>query len=131
MLSLFRFLLWFQGIPHPVPYGDESNPRALTFLGSRSLYIAIIGSFFEVAAIESPGLEEAAREEAARGTDLLTVQLTSVLFAIECVSAVIESVSAADLIYKELPSFDLRWDEYKGSQLNFDYAYPSMSCHFL
>jgi hypothetical protein len=55
---------------------------------------------------------------------LLTVQLTSVLFAIECVSAVIESVSAADLIYKELPSFDLRWDEYKGSQLNLDYAYP-------
>ena len=31
-------------------------------------------------------------------------------------SAVIESVSAADLIYKELPSFDLRWDEYKGRQ---------------
>ena len=30
---------------------------------------------------------------------MLTVQLTSVLFAIECVSAVIESVSAADLIY--------------------------------
>lgn len=55
---------------------------------------------------------------------MLTVQLTSVLFAIECVSAVIESVSAADLIYKELPSFDLRWDEYKGSQFHFDYAYP-------
>ncbi|KAM1824713.1 hypothetical protein ACFX13_024345 [Malus domestica] len=51
-----------EGIPHPVPYGDESNPRALTFLGSRSLYIAIIGSFFEVAAIESAGLESAARE---------------------------------------------------------------------
>lgn len=47
---------------------------------------------------------------------MLTVKFTSVLFAIECVSAVIESVSAADLIYKELPSFDLRWDEYKGSQ---------------
>ncbi|KAK4421816.1 hypothetical protein Salat_2132200 [Sesamum alatum] len=31
-------------------------------------------------------------------------------------SAVIESVSAADLIYKELPPFDLRWDEYKGRQ---------------
>lgn len=55
---------------------------------------------------------------------MLTVQLTSVLFAIECVSAVIESVSAADLIYKEFPSFDLRWDEYKGSQLNLDDAYP-------
>lgn len=44
---------------------------------------------------------------------MLTVKFTSVLFAIECVSAVIESVSAADLIYKELPSFDLRWDERK------------------
>lgn len=42
--------------------GDESNPRALTFLGSRSLYIAIIGCFFEVAAIESAGLESATRE---------------------------------------------------------------------
>lgn len=29
------------------------NPRALTFLGSRSLYIAIIVSFFEVAAIDT------------------------------------------------------------------------------
>lgn len=29
------------------------NPRALTFLGSRSLYIAIIGSFLEVAAIDT------------------------------------------------------------------------------
>ena len=35
----FSLFIRFQGIPHPVPYGDESNPRALTFLGSRSLYI--------------------------------------------------------------------------------------------
>ena len=48
--------------PPSVETGDESNPRALTFLGSRSLYIAIIGCFFEVAAIESAGLESATRE---------------------------------------------------------------------
>ena len=60
---------------------------------------------------------------------MLTVKLTSVLFAIECVSAVIESVSAADQIYKEFPSFDLRWDEYKGSQFHLDDAYPFLIWH--
>ena len=38
MRVLGSFLLWFQGILHPVPYGDKSNPRAFNSLGSRSLY---------------------------------------------------------------------------------------------
>jgi len=43
--------------PPSVETGDESNPRALTFPGSRSLYIAIYRLFFEVAAISSAGLD--------------------------------------------------------------------------